>query len=165
MECPVCKKSGLSEDVFTCPECKSDLSVLQTFGKVRKTSRTRLILAIVLGIVLLLVVVAWIISWPSAGSEEDVRIAAAEEQVATPDETRRTAGLEQLREENARLKRELEELQAKEEASYTINYGETLFGIARKIYGNGFKYRDIAEINNIENPDSITAGRKLTIYY
>ncbi|MBC8489845.1 MAG: LysM peptidoglycan-binding domain-containing protein [Bacteroidetes bacterium] len=51
------------------------------------------------------------------------------------------------------------------EKIYIVNEGETLFSIAKKIYGNGFKYVDLAKDNNIQDPDIIVVGQKLTIYY
>jgi len=41
--------------------------------------------------------------------------------------------------------------------------GDTLWGIAKKYYGNGNKYIDIAKANNIVNPDKISIGQKIII--
>lgn len=41
--------------------------------------------------------------------------------------------------------------------------GDTLWGIAKKYYGNGSKYPLIAKANNIKNPDIIHVGQKLLI--
>lgn len=47
--------------------------------------------------------------------------------------------------------------------TYTVIYGDTLVGIAKKFYGDQSQYRKIATANNIKNPDLITVGTKLTI--
>ena len=48
---------------------------------------------------------------------------------------------------------------------YTIESGDTLYGIAKEFYGNGMKYPDIFEANRevIEDPDKIYPGQKIRI--
>lgn len=46
---------------------------------------------------------------------------------------------------------------------YTVVKGDTLFGIAKKYYGNGNRYPEIARANNIKNPNYIQVGQKLII--
>lgn len=46
---------------------------------------------------------------------------------------------------------------------YTVVKGDTLWGIAKKFYGNGNRYPEIAKANNIANPNIIHTGQKLLI--
>ena len=48
---------------------------------------------------------------------------------------------------------------------YTIESGDTLWGIATKLLGNGSKYPEIFEANRevIEDPDKIFVGQKIRI--
>ena len=46
---------------------------------------------------------------------------------------------------------------------YTVVRGDTLWGIAKRFYGNGSRYPEIARANNIANPDIIHVGQKLLI--
>lgn len=46
---------------------------------------------------------------------------------------------------------------------YTVKTGDTLFKIAEKYYGDGYKYTEIAKVNNLTNPDKIEAGQVLQI--
>ena len=46
---------------------------------------------------------------------------------------------------------------------YTVVKGDTLWGIAKKYYGNGNRYPEIAKANNIANPDLIYVGQKILI--
>ena len=46
---------------------------------------------------------------------------------------------------------------------YTVEEGETLWSIAEKSYGDGFKWSVIAEANSIADPSALSAGSKLII--
>lgn len=46
---------------------------------------------------------------------------------------------------------------------HTVGSGDTLFSIAKSIYGDGTLWPVIAKANNINNPISISIGQKLTI--
>lgn len=48
---------------------------------------------------------------------------------------------------------------------YTIESGDTLWGVAAKLLGNGSKYTEIFEANRevIEDPDKIFVGQKIRI--
>ncbi len=46
---------------------------------------------------------------------------------------------------------------------HTVASGEHLWGIAQKYYKSGYNWVDIAEVNNIVNPNLIAAGQELTI--
>ena len=47
--------------------------------------------------------------------------------------------------------------------SYKIKKGDTLWDIAKRIYGDGRRYKELAEFNNIANPNMIIAGKTLQI--
>lgn len=53
----------------------------------------------------------------------------------------------------------------KQETTYPVEKGDTLWGIAKKFYGNGSKYTKIYEANKdkIKNPNLIYVGQVLTI--
>ena len=46
---------------------------------------------------------------------------------------------------------------------YTVKEGDTLFEIADKYYKDGYKFSEIAKINNLSNPDIIEKGQVLDI--
>jgi nucleoid-associated protein YgaU len=48
-------------------------------------------------------------------------------------------------------------------ATYTVEPGDTLWGIAERFYGDGSKYQAIADASSVENPDLIYPGQVLTI--
>lgn len=48
-------------------------------------------------------------------------------------------------------------------ATYTVGAGETLWSIAEKEYGDGFKWKEIAKANNITDASSLAKGAKLII--
>lgn len=45
--------------------------------------------------------------------------------------------------------------------NYTVKEGDTLFAISEKYYGDGYKYIDVAQANNLTNPDQIDKGQVL----
>lgn len=47
--------------------------------------------------------------------------------------------------------------------SYTVVSGDTLWHIAKRFLGNGNRYNEIANLNNISNPDKISIGQVLKI--
>ena len=52
-----------------------------------------------------------------------------------------------------------------EQASYTVQSGDTLWNIAETVYGDGSKYSKIFDANTdlLEHPDRIFPGQKLLI--
>ncbi len=83
--------------------------------------------------------------------------------------------LENVKNDNIKLKVKIKELSenladtekanVKREKTHIIQEGETLFNIAKKVYGNGYKYIDLAKDNNISDPNVIVVGQELIIYY
>ena len=47
--------------------------------------------------------------------------------------------------------------------SYTVVKGDNLWNIAVKAYGDGFKWVEIAKVNNLKNPNIIHAGNVLIL--
>ena len=47
--------------------------------------------------------------------------------------------------------------------TYTVKKGDTLWTIAQKQLGNGNKWKDIAKLNNISNPNNLQVGRVLKL--
>ena len=47
--------------------------------------------------------------------------------------------------------------------TYTVVHGDTLWNIAVRTYGDGYKWLKIAEANNLTHPDFIHSGNVLTL--
>lgn len=47
--------------------------------------------------------------------------------------------------------------------TYTVKKGDTLWNICKLHLGDGQKYKEIAKLNNLENPDKIYPGQKLRL--
>jgi nucleoid-associated protein YgaU len=48
-------------------------------------------------------------------------------------------------------------------SAYTIKPGDDLWSISEDVYNDGYKWVEIAKINNLENPGVIHVGNKLTL--
>ncbi|MGE5679539.1 MAG: LysM peptidoglycan-binding domain-containing protein [Bacillota bacterium] len=48
-------------------------------------------------------------------------------------------------------------------ATHKVQSGETLSAISKKYFGNPNRYNEIAQYNNINNPDKIQPGQELKI--
>ncbi len=171
MECPVCHTDGLAEDAVTCPHCHSDLEAFHLSEKIHKTSKNRLIFGYIISALFLIALVAWIISCLGSFNNEK----KPDESIVQNEVARLQNEVAQLKKQNEMMAVRNKELtdkvnaemkeKAQKKTTYVVGEGETLYRIARKIYGNGYKYKEIAEENNIENPDMIIVGQKLTIRY
>ncbi len=62
-----------------------------------------------------------------------------------------------------KTKRENEIIPKSGSTTYIVKYGDTLYNIAKAIYGDGNKYMEIATKNNIANPNRIYEGQVLSI--
>ena len=51
--------------------------------------------------------------------------------------------------------------EAQEEKIYTVQSGDSLWSIAERLYGDGSRYTELAEKNNIENAAVIYAGQEI----
>ena len=49
------------------------------------------------------------------------------------------------------------------EQTYILQEGEALWDVAVKFYGDGFRYTEIIDANDLENPDFVPPGTKLII--
>lgn len=47
--------------------------------------------------------------------------------------------------------------------TYTVKAGDTLYGISKKLTGNGMNYKSLADKNNLKNPNLIYPGQVLNI--
>lgn len=47
--------------------------------------------------------------------------------------------------------------------TYTVQKGDNLWSIAQSVLGDGFKFKDIAQLNNITNPSIISEGMILNL--
>src|ERR1035437_3573802 len=47
--------------------------------------------------------------------------------------------------------------------TYTVKSGDYLWSISEKVYGSGYNWVDLANVNNLENPGVLYAGTKLIV--
>lgn len=62
-----------------------------------------------------------------------------------------------------KVDKEVGEIEPISGATYTVQKGDTLWNIAIRAYGDGYKWVDIAKENNLANPNLIHKGNELTV--
>jgi len=171
MKCPVCSSSGIPDEVNQCPQCLSDLEAFQLTGKIEKTNKSSYVIAIVTSLLFLIILVVWIVSFFYENKnlkDTEVTTTSTEAVQMKADYDKAIANNNSLKKENEELKERLKTLaveKAKRKKEYKVQEGETLYSISRKVYGNGYKYVDLAKDNNIQEPSKLIAGQTLIIYY
>ncbi len=171
MECPVCKNPGLPDDAISCPKCSSDLEAYELTKKIKKAGKGRLIYGYIASALFIIILFVWIMNCLSnwgPDKKPDEAIADNETTILAQELKQQQQLNSQLQVKNNELKTELGKKvqgEAKKQQEWTVKEGESLFSIARKVYGNGFNYPTIAEDNNISDPNKIQVGQKLIIFY
>ncbi len=170
MKCPVCQADGLPDELDQCPQCESRLDVFHLTRRIAQARNRLFSITVVMAIVLVAVILYWLLSAPGTKPPENPAVdAAISENASLKAELNKVNGeRDRLLKEVAALKQapaNNEETPAKRTKEYVVQNGETLFGIARKVYGNGFRYKDLARDNNLQDPSHIYTGQKLIIYY
>ncbi|MEZ5082659.1 MAG: LysM peptidoglycan-binding domain-containing protein [Bacteroidales bacterium] len=168
MKCPVCNLADVPNDQLSCPECQSNLEAFHLANKIENTLKSRLRLGIVASVLFVVVLVGWSISTGFSYSSLSDQPDNEETKITNAELEKLQKANQFLKDENKHLKNQLVEAQTRPETrkeEYTVQEGESLFSIARKVYGNGYKYVDLAKDNNIVEPSNLLAGQKLIIYY
>lgn len=170
MKCPVCKTDGIQTSDKSCSHCHSDLEAFQITGSLKKSFRKRLYFGVTASVLFIAILLMWIVFDASAKNNEPTAVQKQSDTEASWQEKLQLMELKtaKLNDENTSLKERLAKLQeksVKRQKNYEVQYGESLFTIARKVYGNGYRYQDLAKDNNITDPEQIKVGQVLVIYY
>lgn len=189
MNCPVCKNAQIEEGVSTCPQCNSDLEAFTHINNIDKQLSARKKGIIVLVIACLLVTTGWAINYfnkDNAPIVDEGKKAAVENNDQSEAIEQLTNSVEAKEQEIIELKSRIEELESnggenennaseqEEEVSisnegssgtqiHVVQKNESLWKIAEKLLGDGHKFKDIAEDNQISNPDLIAEGQEIKI--
>jgi len=189
MDCPICKNAQIEEGVSTCPQCNSDLEAFTHINNIDKQLSTRKKGMIVLVIALLLVTTGWAINY----FNQDNTPMVDESKKATVENNDQSTEIEQLtnsveakKQQIIELKSLIDELESKggdtgEDASdqeeevsiskeesggtqiHVVQKNESLWEIAVNLLGDGCKFKNIADDNQISNPDLIAEGQEIKI--
>lgn len=170
MECPICKAPKVPDNLKSCPQCHSDIEAFRLADKIEKTSKSRLNFGIIASALFIIALAGWLITTGFSRSKGDDRQPITETDLVNlkADLKKLQHSNQSLLEENKSLKEKLVDKQAEQEKrkkEYVVQEGESLYTIARKVYGNGYKFVDLAKDNNISDPSKLMTGQKLIIYY
>jgi len=167
MNCPICKFSEITENMSICPNCNSDLDFINDVNAVSKKIKANNLILILAFAALIISIFITIFTLYHFGkctkSDENVKI------------------IEQLKQENAELKilvtknnnkiesntqnvsANVNDSKKKDTTEYIVQKDDNLWIIAQKFYGDGHKFIEIANDNNIKKPNEIFIGSKLKI--
>jgi len=165
MDCPVCKKTAIPDESRFCPSCQADLEVYPIIGQIEKKHRARFWISLVLGLLAIIFLAGWIITSVSGNGKNKLESLRRELSLKIDSLNMANVNLKAKNDEMSAKLAELPGTKSRQQSTYTVKEGESLFIIARKIYGNGFKYDQIVADNKLADPDKIAAGQKLVIYH
>jgi len=166
IKCPVCGKAGIPDyhvQDTVCPQCGSDLSIYKLTHDIEASSfrsegnKKGKFIWIVPTLVACCLGVALVFSLHTSKKlGKDVRTyeeanTALQEQVTD---------LQKAQEQMASLSSEKE---GKSYFEYTVRRGDSFWGISKKLYGTGTRYREIAESNGLTPESVLNVGDKLII--
>ena len=189
MNCPICNNENIGDNTSTCPECNSDLEAFTHINLIDKQLSARKKGMIVLVIALLIVTTGWAINYfnkDKVPTLDEGRKATVENKDQSEAIEQLTNSVEAKEQEIIELKSRIDELESNEgengntasekgeevsigneESSGTqihvVQKNESLWKIAENLLGDGYKYIDLAEDNQINNPDLITEGQEIKI--
>jgi len=166
MDCPVCNSTGIAAESKKCPHCNADFEAFQLTKKIEKSGKNKSIFGWVAIILFFIVLIVLFVKTPNVNqpSEQEMQELTQLKKELVEAQEQNESLLIKNKDLKAQLNKPIAE-KARREKVYIVKAGETLFTIARKVLGNGFKYQDIARDNNVSDPDIITTGQKLVIYY
>lgn len=165
MNCPICNYQGMAENSAICPECKSEIGLLNDINVISKTTKKNRTNFVLLFVLFICVIVIGLIV-----------IHKQKSHVTNVQQT-----VEKLTQENLSLKNTIADMQKcapdqmgqsgdtlkkpdkVTQTEYTVQKNDNLWIIAQKLYGDGFMYKKIADDNNIKKPYMVLIGTKLTI--
>ena len=172
MNCPICKHPDLTVAIPSCPTCGSDIEIFSIINKldlqIKKLKQTRMALLITFCLGVLLLAFAYT---RHKGKTEIILNQQTKINYLKQKDSVHQANINEL-------KKQLEEKEIQKQTQTTVTVakkeispdarrivkkGETLWVIAKKELGNGFKYDKIAKDNNLQNPDKLIIGTELKI--
>jgi len=169
----VCKATEVSEDAPSCSVCGSDLSAFKDLKVIVKNRSTMKITALALGFMLLLAMAGLGFTYM-----DDETVQPAPELADVIDNTKMAEKLAKKDAQIAKLTAELDELTATlnsaendtEDSDYNgkftlhiVQKGESMWGISKTYHGHGFKHKEIAGHNELNNSKDIKVGDTLII--
>lgn len=171
MKCYICGYDNVNQTMSTCPNCASELSLLHNIDALALKFK-RLKIIYVLSLLLLVISIVTILFVLCSSRDEKNKDAAI---------------LKELEADNLMLKQKCDELTlrllnapeksvgkdtavnaatdklAGDTIEYIVQKDDNLWVIAQKFFGDGHKFRKLANDNKIKRPYAILVGQKVMI--
>jgi len=159
MNCPVCKKAGIPEDVDICPQCDSDLTQFKIIKSIEKSQRINKRI-----IFLLIILIIFSLSSISLVYFNGLR----QRNINTKELVE--SGIDSVMIYKSLLSKanqKIESLEIKKKDSAIVNYevkkNDNLTKISYLFYGNTKMICDLAKENNIQDIDIIYIGQIIKV--
>lgn len=163
MNCPICQKAGISNEIQYCPQCNSDLSAFKLVDGIENKikNRTRKSVVIVITSFTVGVLITYYISnFSSVTITTESKIAQSINSQSEKD----SIGIYKQR--YYLVKEEIDSLKKTKKITlfnYKVKSGDNLSTIANWFFGDTERAGEIARLNNIANPNLIKVNQILKI--
>jgi len=157
--------SEIDENISVCPNCNSDLDLLNNIKLVSKNNRTnKLILVLIFIALIISILFSFHISNKNKFNKNENNNVVFEQLKKKNDSLKiEIAYIKKLNTDTLKMTENKNPIKNEAIDEYVVQKNDNLWLIAQKIYGDGFKYKDIAIENKIEKPYEIMIGSKLLI--
>lgn len=164
MNCPICQKAGISNEVKYCPQCNSDLSAFKLIDGIENEIKIKTNKILITAIVSM--TIGGLLTYSILSFSSKIVVSTESKYSQTIILPHEKDSLEIYKRRYVIIKEEIDSL--KESKSFTtINYkvksGDNLSTIAKMFFSDIKKAEEIARLNNISNPNLINVNQVLKI--
>lgn len=163
MNCPICQKAGISNEVKYCPQCNSDLSAFKLIDGIENEIKNRTKKNVITAITSL--VIGGLLTYSILSFSSKIVFTESKKSQSIISKHRKDS-IEIYKRRYDIIKDEIDSLKESKSLA-TINYkvkpGDNLSTIANMFFNDIKKAEEIARLNNIANPNLIKVNQVLKI--
>jgi len=175
MNCPICNYTEIKIDTQNCPNCSSDLSLINNIKQLsNNTNKNKNIFIFIFSILItiILILLFYVFNNSAKSNEADTPIAnnyteteLIKKNTETPSDkyvlNKDTVSELEKTTENNTINEGISV--GHKEQTYIVQENDNLWMIAEKFYGDGYQFKKIAEDNKLKKPYALRVGKTLII--